>query len=95
MGSEMCIRDSFQNHVFREEVIGGECKLRAASRTSSRVETLESALTSVGYNVGTGGTLLNDSYADAAAITAKNQALYSKKIYLTIHKLSGSSSSGY
>ena len=85
----------FQNYVFREEEIGSECKLRAVSRTSSRVETLESALTSVGYNVGTGGTLLNDSYADAAAITAKNQALYSKKIYLTIHKLSGSSGGGY
>lgn len=85
----------FQNYVFREEFISGECKLRAVSRTSSRVEGLESALTSVGYNVGTGSTLLDDSWTDAAAITAKNQALYSKKIYLTLHKLSGSSGSGY
>ena len=77
----------FQNYVFREENIGGQLKLRACSRTSSRVETLESALTSVGYNVGTGGTLLDDSWADTAGITSKNQSLYSKKIYLTLHKL--------
>jgi hypothetical protein len=77
----------FQAYVFREENIGGQLKLRAISRTSARAETLEQALTSVGYNVGTGGTLLDDSWADAAAITSKNQSLYSKKIYLTIHKL--------
>ena len=74
----------FQNYVFREENIGGQLKLRAVSRSSARVEN---ALTSVGYNVGTGGTLLDDGWADTAAITSKNQALYSKKIYLTLHKL--------
>ena len=76
----------FQAYVFREENIGGQLKLRAISRTSARAETLEQAITSVGYNVGTGGTLLDDSW-DVAGITTKNQALYSKKIYLTIHKL--------
>ena len=77
----------FQAYVFREENIGGQLKLRAISRTSAHSETLEQALTSVGYNVGTGGTLLDDSWADTAALTSKNQALYGKKIHLTIHKL--------
>ena len=77
----------FQGYVFREENIGSELKLRAISRSSSRSESLEQALTSVGYNVGTGGTLLNDSWADTAAVTLKNQALFNKGIWLTFHKL--------
>ena len=76
-----------QSYVFREENIGGELKCRAISRGSARAESLESALTSVGFNVGTGGSVLNDSWTDAAAITLKNQALFNKGIWLTFHKL--------
>jgi len=65
----------------------GNPVLRAISRSSFKAESLENALSSVGYNVGTGGSLITDSYVDAAAISTLNQALHARRVWLQVHKL--------